>query len=109
MSIGQITPNAPTFQAPLYFNRLQFLGDAAYPTGGTPSFSEMVMTALARGPLGQVVAVITCDCGGYVVSYDPVHDTLKVWQSGIANAPLVEVPAATNLSAILFTVMVFSS
>jgi hypothetical protein len=114
MSLGTITvkdeaglePSAPTFKT-----LLQFTGDAAYPTGGTPTFSALVTAAVKRGAGagGGTVDILEAsgqDCGGYIVTYEKTADKLKVWTTPSGGGPLIEVTNATNLGSVTFNVLV---
>lgn len=97
-------------KGPVRHDIIEFAGETSYPTGGTTLFEAYVRDLLGLGAL-DVVAVIPQDCGGYLPCYDPAADTLKVYyadNNNAADGPLIEVPAATNLSAVTFNVMVIS-
>lgn len=112
MAIGTITlgtsaggaPSAPTF-----FDPISFAGDGAYPTGGTASFEAAYQAKVLSAR--TIVTVIPGDCGGYVPVYDRTNDKLKVYYADNNNAsdgPLIEVPNATDLSAVTFRLTVVS-
>lgn len=95
--------------APSFLDRISFLGDAAYPTGGTAGFK-----ALFRAKAGDnrtPLAVIVEDCGGYTATYDVTNDKLKVWygNTDAADGPNIEVPNATDLSGVTFKLAVLST
>jgi hypothetical protein len=89
-------PSSPTFH-----DLLTFIGDAAYPTGGSPGFAALLQSLFGdhRTPL----AIISQDCAGYDAVYDPTNDKVKVYA-----ANNTEVANATNLSAVTFKVLVIS-
>jgi len=95
----------------LFFDSISFLGDGAYPTGGSPGLDTLVQALV--GDSRDIIAVIPGDCGGYVPAYVPgtLDGLLKVYQGdndNAADAPLIEVPNATDLSSVTFTLMVIS-
>lgn len=107
MALGTIA-NAETFHDRAFWHRISLPGDSAYPTGGSP-----IDTALAGkiGSSNNVLAVIPQDCGGYHVAYDHVNGKLKVYRQDYdasADGPSVEVPNATDLSAVTFNLVVVS-
>lgn len=69
-------------------------GDASYPTGGYP---------LAPSALGltEILYLDVSSLGGYIPHYDYVNQKLKLYvvPATPSNSSLVEVPNATNLSA----------
>lgn len=110
MSLGTFTigdevgtqPSAPTFT-----DRVSFLGDNSYPTGGTATFSALFQAKTKDGR--KPIAVIAQDCGGYVVAYDETNDKLKVFRGAhTVDNPMSEVPNATDLSGVTFNVIVIS-
>jgi len=111
MAIGAITTTEQTpTNGPQRMDAISFAGDGAYPTGGTAAFQTTLRAALGVGNV-DVVAVIPIDCGGYVPAWDNATGKLKVYHGnndGGADGPLVEVPNATDLSAVTFKVLVVS-
>lgn len=114
MALGTITRTAAqsaSSDKPVYFDRIAFAGDGAYPTGGTTGFDALVKAKV--GDNRDVLAVIPMDCGGYVPVYAPATTgNLKVYYGDNNNAsdgPLIEVPNATDLSAVTFNLMVLSA
>jgi hypothetical protein len=88
MALGSITVLEVTAgDGPLRMDLLQFAGDGAYPTGGTPNFQAAVRAALGKGRV-EIVAVIGQLCGGRTVYYDKAADKLLVYSgtSEVANA-----------------------
>jgi len=67
---------------------VSFLGDAAYPTGGTPGFAASLSAAIGRGNL-TILAVVPQDCGLHAPVYDAANDKLKVivGSTGLEVAP----------------------
>lgn len=85
----------------LFVDVLTFLGDDAYPTGGTPAFDEYVQALL--GDSRNVVGVVMIgDCGDNMPIYVGGKLMVKVISTG------VEVANTTDLSGATFTVMVIS-
>ena len=109
MAIGTIT-KAEGCSGPLglFVDRISFLGDGAYPAGGTVGF-----LALAQAKIGasrNIIAVIPQDCGGYMPAYDHANDKLKVYEgdySPAAVGPFVENVTA-DLSAVTFNLVILS-
>jgi hypothetical protein len=79
-------------------------GDSSYATGG------YAITANQVG-FSRITAVIAVGANtGYVPVWDATNSKLKVFYGDNNNAsdgPLIEVPAATDLSAVSFTVLAF--
>ena len=81
---------------------IQIPGDSAYTTGGSAGFEEKVQDLF--GDKRQVLGVSSQLCGaGYRAVYDQANDKLVVYV-----AAGTEVPATTNLSAVIFNLLVFS-
>ncbi len=115
MPIGAITlGTAAGFKpsAPLFYINMEFDGDSAYPTGGSPDFVEDVkdkfqaeMASLpdanVRGRIDVTgLAIVGFECGQYVPWYDEAHDKLFVRDGG--HATWQEVPNGTNLAGTKF-------
>lgn len=88
---------------PLSMARLTIVGDASYPTGGTPDFAALVATALGITGI-EIEAVIhqgpvTAD---FAVAYDKANDklTARVISTG------AQVANAVDLSGTTFEVLV---
>lgn len=108
MPIGPITTGdqAGAKQAPVFADVISFLGDDAYPAGGSLAFQTALRTAV--GDQREILAVVGQDCGGYVVAYLPGTDALKVYeQTNVATSPLIETVTA-DLSGTTFNVLVLS-
>jgi len=79
-------------------------GDSSYATGG------YAITANQVG-FSRITAVLAVGANtGYVPTWDATNSKLKVFYGDNNNAsdgPLIEVPAATDLSAVSFTVLAF--
>lgn len=89
---------------PIYFNKLSFAGDGAYPTGGTANFTEYVQAATER--FVTPFYVVGRGVGGgaaYYVEYDETNDKLLV----LVGATGLEV-APGDLSGVTFNVLVLS-
>lgn len=111
MAIGAITlalAAGAVASAPLFADRISFAGDGAYTTGGSAfKTAFQAKTKSAREPIGIMLG----DCGGYIPVYDPATGLLKVYfanNDGGADGPLIEVAAATDLSAVTFNLVVVS-
>lgn len=107
MALGTITasntqvPGQPG--SPVYVVPLSFLGDDAYPTGGTTGFEALVNAAAGVSPKSlTIVGVFAGDCGGFLPVFE--GGALKVYE-GTAGAN-AEVANATDLSATTFNVVV---
>lgn len=66
--------------------------DASYPTGGEPID--------ATGDIGYQELWITGTTGGYQGSWDAANQKLLMYRQTAATGALVEVPNATDLSAV---------
>jgi hypothetical protein len=89
-------------QGPVFHTLVQFTGDTSYPTGGTVAGLQTALTTQFKD--GRLIqGIIPQDCGGYVVTYIPSTDKLKVYSSGGT-----EVTNATNLGAVTFNLLVLS-
>lgn len=78
-------------------------GDASYATGGYAISGNQV-------GFNRITAVVPVANTGYIPVWDATNSKLKVFYSDNNNAsdgPLIEVPAATDLSAVSFTVLAF--
>lgn len=99
--------------APLFVDQLTFLGDSAYPAGGTVAFSTYYKAALeaAEAHAGgrEILTVVQQDASGYVLRYDKANDKLMVFEanSDAADGPLQQTSTA-NLSGVTFSVMITS-
>lgn len=88
--------------APLFVDRISFLGPSTYATGGSPAFKAAFQAITKDGRVP--IAVIGQDCGDNHPEYDEATDKLKlrVMSTG------VEVADTTNLSGVTFNVIVIS-
>jgi hypothetical protein len=96
-------PSAPTFH-----DLVSLPGDSAYAgTGGTTGFLAAFQAATKS--TRAILAILAQDCGGYLVSYAPATDKLKVWET-TTGAPhvLIEVAGTTDLSGTTFNILVIS-
>lgn len=79
-------------------------GDASYATGG------YAITANQVG-FSRITAVLVVGANtGYVPVWDSTNSKLKVFyadNNAVVDSALIEVPAATDLSAVSFTVLAF--
>ena len=91
---------------PLFADRISFLGEASYPTGGMllgAGFAEKLKSGR------RVLAIVAGDCGGFIPVWIPSTGAVKLYESDIdQDQPLKEVTAATNLSAVTFNLVVLS-
>lgn len=103
MALGAATQGAEVGQegGPTFFQLLTFLGDDAYPTGGTENFQAFVRTSMANRGNVEVIGVIPQDCGLHRPVYDKATDKLKV----LLGSTGVEVGAGDN-SAITYNLIV---
>ncbi len=113
MAIGTVTlldssaygggvPSAPTF-----LTSLSFAGEASYPTGGMLGLGASLKAQVKDNR--AVKGIIPLDCGGYVIVWVPSTSAVKVYYCDYdagADGPLVEVPNATDLSAVTFRMLV---
>lgn len=107
MSLGTITRDGAESviaQGPVFFDRVSFLGDDSYPTGGTTGFDALIQAVV--GDSRNVVGVIAEDCGGYLPVY--AAGLLKVYEAAADGNPLDEVGNATDLSSVTFNLLVIS-
>ena len=110
MALGTITVTSQPVKAasqPLQVALISMPGDGAYATGGT-AFQAAVRLALGRQV--TILAVISAGGnGGFVPIFDVANDKLMVYQGdndGVADGPLAEVPATTDLSTTTFKLQV---
>jgi len=88
--------------APLAAAEISFLGDTAYPTGGSTGFQALVRTLLQRNV--TILAVVPVGLSIYTPIYDKANDTL-IMVEGTAGAN-AEVGAATAMDGITFKLLV---
>jgi len=110
MALGTITVPATGDSKgggfPVFFDRISFAGDGAYPTGGTASFQAAFREKVSGNR--EILAVIPEDCGGYVPVYDKTNDKLKVYeQTNVVTSPLIET-ATADLSGTTFNLVIIS-
>ena len=93
--------------APLFHDIIDIVGDSAYPTGG--SAFDAKYTALKKHTR-TVMAVHAVDCKGYIPAYDSATGKLKFYyfNTDSADGPAIEVPNATDLSAVTFRIDVLT-
>lgn len=91
---------------PMFADRISFLGEASYPTGG------MLLAAGLTEKLKSgrtVLGIIAGDCAGYIPVWIPATGAVKVYESDIdSDQPLKEVDNADNLAAFTFNIVVLS-
>lgn len=69
--------------------------DSSYPTGGEPFVASDI-------GLGEILSIgINQGEDGYVFHWDRANDTIIVYESAGANAPLTEVANLTDLSGVV--------
>lgn len=110
MALGSITvpEHAGRGAAPVFHDVLSFAGDSAYPTGGS-DFAALHEAAVGAGR--EVMAIVPIAVGGYQLEFVKASGKLKVLfgdNNNAADGPAVEVPNATDLSAVTFRVLVIS-
>lgn len=94
--------------APLFVDIIDIVGDSAYPTGG--SAFDAKYKAL-KHQTRMILGVIGIDAKGYTPAYDSATGKLKFYyvNADAADGPQIEVPNATDLSAITFRVGVIQN
>ena len=95
MSLGTITiPGGADAQGPIFHDRISFVGDDAYPTGGTVGFNALLQ-AVTKDQR-EVLAVIGND-GTNAYEYDFANDTLiaRVMATGAEVADTTDLSGAT--------------
>lgn len=122
MAISGTVVNASYFQAPsvpTFVDDVSFALDASYPTNGYPGLPAALQAALATTPYAypynaqssrQIVEILTpVDLSGYVVCWDQVHQTVRLFTSnGASPNALLEVPTATDLHLITLRLRILS-
>lgn len=105
MSLGTITLNLDEGRSggPYPLGEIEFLGDDAYPTGGTPGFQDLVRAAFPEKPSIEVFGVLQQSLSDHVARYDRASDTLIVQLMSTG----AEVPDTTDLSGTTFKLLVF--
>ena len=105
MTIGTITPGAAANNAkgaqsaPIFMDKIAFVGDASYPTGGSLAVDAEIAAALGRQAPMNIIDVISGDCGDHYLIYkDAGGGTFQVFLRSTG----AEVANTTNLSAITF-------
>lgn len=99
-------PSVPTFVDDLSFT----LGNSYPNTGPTVGFAGLqAMLALAASAPRRIVEVLNpIDLSGYVVLWDQVRQTLRVFTGAAAASPLTEVANAVDLSAVTVRLRILS-
>lgn len=110
ISLGNVNGQKPS--TPMFTVDVEFAGDDAYATGGTPEFTESVRDAIetARKALDdanvrgrtnvEIICVAGYDAGQYVPYFDRENDLLFVRDGG--SATWAEVANAADLSGTTF-------
>jgi hypothetical protein len=109
MAIGTITTPAAghggkAASAPLRAISAVFLGDGAYPGGGTADF-EGSLQALLGEKVTLLAVIANGPCGGYVVRYDRDADKLMVFESDIDSDQPLQESSTANLSGVTFELL----
>lgn len=107
MSLGTLTLVAQDSQqasSPIYMDTVSFAGESSYSSGGTTGLLAKLQAATKDGR--TITAVVPMDCGGYVPTYDPVTDKLKVYKSAGSAIALAE--ASGDLSGTTFNLLCLS-
>jgi hypothetical protein len=114
MSLGVLALPVPSPNAgfsasePLFVEEITMVGDAAYATGGTLGL-QAAYQALGTMQSGRTIAaVLPVDTYGYSIAWDSTLSKVKVYWPNGTGVPGVEVPAATNLSAVTFKLLIVS-
>ncbi len=118
MAIGTPVINGSYFQAPsvpTFVDDVSFALDSSYPALGYTGLPLALQKALA-GTYSQgqsartIVEILTpVDLSGYVVAWDAVNQTVRLYTSnGASPGALLEVPTATNLSTITLRLRLLS-
>lgn len=104
MALGTVTSVSAAGvmpSAPVFFDVISFALDSSYPTGGETGLQAKVKAALGRDV--TILGFICQDCAGYFVTWDPTDSKVKVYyinNDGGSDGPMIEVPNATDLSAV---------
>ncbi len=100
MALGTLTRAAsmPTHDI-RFIDLISFLGDSAYPTGGTAAMQAKIRTLC--GDNREVIALLPQDCGGYVAIYDKAADKLKVYRAAAQGDQVAAISAATAAAVAL--------
>lgn len=97
MALGTFTSKRDTNNS-LHVAKFTLVGDGAYPTGGTASFTDFMSLKLEK----EVTIVDVKGIGtGYVLTYDFTNDKLKAF-----DGTLTEPANATDLSGVTFDMTV---
>lgn len=98
VAAGGVMPSAPTF-----FDVISFALDNSYVTGGYTGLQAKVKAKTAVNRDVSILAFIPQDCNGYIPVWDPTNSKLKVYyidNNNGSDGPMIEVPNATDLSAV---------
>jgi hypothetical protein len=116
MAIGTPVISGSYFQAPsvpTFVDDVSFALDSSYPALGYPGLPLALQKALAGAySQGQsaraIVEILTpVDLSGYVVAWDAVNQTVRLFASNSTSA-LAEVATGTNLSTITLRLRILS-
>lgn len=94
--------------APIFVDQVSFAGEVSYPTGGMLGLQTLLRAEFKDER--TVLGFVANDCGGYVAQFVPSTGAVKVYYGNFdaADGPLIEVPNATDLSAVTFRLLVIS-
>ena len=120
--IGTPTVNATYFaqpSVPTFVDDVSFALDASYPALGYTGLPLALQKALASSPYAypynaqsprQIVEILTSiDLSGYVVAWDQVNQTVRLYTSnGASPNALLEVPTSTDLHLVTLRLRVLS-
>ena len=103
MALGALTVGGQiaASQVPTFCDRVSFLGDNSYTTGGTAGFKATLEAKLKSKR--EIVAVNDQSIGTHYAVYDHANDKLMVF----VRATGLEAANGANLSAVTFSVAVW--
>lgn len=112
MALGNMARLGQTGQAPqnaVFHDIVTLVGESSYAAGGSTGL-QTKLRALTGAAGRTVKAVVALDGQGYVLGWDVADSKLKVYYGNYdaADGALIEVPNATDLSGVTFTLLVIS-
>lgn len=94
-----------------FVEEVNYVGPASYTTGGDTGL-QAAYQALGVAQSGRtIVTVAAVDAKGYQVGWDSALGKLKLYQgdnTNAASAPALQVPNATDMSAVSFRLLITS-
>jgi len=88
-------------------DRFTVVLDSSYPTGGYTGLAAKLTAAASRTP---TIIALFAQSSGYVAHWDYANSKLMVYHAdydAVADGPLIQVPDATDLSAVTLSLVVF--